>query len=121
MFLINAAYAQAAGGVAAGQFEYGQFLLPLLLLVVFYFFLIRPQQRKLKEHRAMVQALRRGDRVVTNGGLVGVVTKLVGEGEVQLEIAEGVRVRLVRSAVSEVLNKGTATDGDKPASEKEPG
>lgn len=102
--LISTAYAQAAGGGTAG-FDLVSLLPLVLIFVVFYFLLIRPQQKKAKEHRAMVQALRRGDRVVTSGGIVGQVTKVLNDAELQVEIAEGVRVRVVRTAVNEVLSK----------------
>lgn len=118
---ISTAYAQAAQP-APGFLDGGLVsLLPLVLIfVVFYFLLIRPQQKKVKEHRAMVQALRRGDRVVTSGGLVGTVTKVLNDSEVQVEIAEGVRVRMVRSAVSEVLAKSAPADRDDAEEEDAP-
>ena len=81
-------------------------LLPLvMILVVFYFLLIRPQQKRLKEHKAMVEALRRGDTVVTSGGFIGKVTK-VADDELTVELAPNVNVRLQRHAVSEVRGKG---------------
>jgi preprotein translocase subunit YajC len=67
-----------------------------------YFLLIRPQQKKLKEHQAMVEALRRGDQVVTQGGIIGKVTKVKEDGEVEVEIAEGVKVRVVRHTIAQV-------------------
>ncbi len=110
-------FAQAAGGGAGALTS----LLPLVLIfVVFYFLLIRPQQKKVKEHKAMVEALRRGDRVVTGGGLIGTVSKVINDGEVQVEIAEGVRVRIVRSMVQEVLSK-TEPVSDKSSAEKSSG
>ncbi|RDD61426.1 preprotein translocase subunit YajC [Ferruginivarius sediminum] len=102
--LISPAYAQAAGG-GQGGFDIVALLPLILIFVVFYFLLIRPQQKRMKEHRSMVQALRRGDRVVTAGGLIGTVTKVVNDNELQVEVAEGVRVRVVRSTVQEVLSK----------------
>lgn len=102
--LISTAYAQTATG-AGGGFDLISLAPLVLIFVVFYFLLIRPQQKKVKEHRALVQALRRGDRVVTSGGVIGQVTKVLSDTELQLEIAEGVRVRVVRSAVNEVLSK----------------
>jgi len=82
-------------------------MLPLILMfVVLYFVMIRPQMKKQKEHRAMIDALAKGDEVVTTGGLLGKVTKL-GDGFVSLEIANGVEVQLQRSAVVQVLPKGT--------------
>ena len=82
-------------------------LVPLLLVfLIMYFLLIRPQQRKVREHQAMVAALRRGDQVVTSGGIVGKVTKVKeGENEVEVEIAPGINVRVVRSTISSVLSK----------------
>src|SRR3546814_5765131 len=79
--LISTAYAQAAGGGMAG-FDLVSLLPLVLIFVVFYFLLIRPQQKKVKEHKAMVQALRHGDRVVTSGGIVGQVTKEIGRAHV---------------------------------------
>ena len=103
--LISPAFAQE-GGAAPGGPDLLTSLLPLVLIfVVFYFLLIRPQQKKMKEHRNMVANLRRGDRVVTGGGLVGVVTRVINDGEVQVEIADGVRVRVVRGTITSVLGK----------------
>lgn len=95
------AYAQAAGG-AAGAFT--SFVPLILIFAIMYFLLIRPQQKKAKDHRAMVAALRKGDQVVTQGGILGKVYK-VADGEVEVEIAEGVRVRVVRSTITQVLSK----------------
>jgi preprotein translocase subunit YajC len=82
-------------------------LLPLVLIVVImYFLVLRPQQQRVKTHQAMVKALRRGDTVVTNGGLVGKVTKVVDDDQIEVEISDGVRVRQMRSMVSEVRAKG---------------
>ncbi|MDU8945083.1 preprotein translocase subunit YajC [Ovoidimarina sediminis] len=98
------AYAQAAGGGAAA---FGSFIPLILIFAIMYFFLIRPQQKKVKEHQAMVAALRRGDQVVTQGGLIGKVTRVKEEAdnEVEVEIADGVKVRVVRSTISQVLSK----------------
>ena len=83
-----------------------QFLPLILIFGIMYFLLIRPQQKKLKEHQAMVAALRRGDQVVTQGGIVGKVTKVKDEeGEIEVEIAKGVNVKIVRSTIAQVLNK----------------
>jgi len=81
--------------------------IPLILIFgIMYFLLIRPQQKKLKEHQAMVAALRRGDQVITQGGLVGKVTKVKDESnEVEVEIASGVNVRVIRSTIATVMNK----------------
>ncbi|PCJ09402.1 MAG: preprotein translocase subunit YajC [Rhodobacteraceae bacterium] len=82
----------------------GQFLPLILIFGIMYMLLIRPQQKKMKEHKAMIAALRRGDQVVTQGGLIGKVSK-VKEGEVEVEIADGVKVRVVQSTIAQVLNK----------------
>ena len=101
--LISPAFAQDAGDAGAGGMLQ---LLPLVLIfVVFYFLLIRPQQKKMKAHRSMVDALKRGDKVVTGGGLLGTVTKAPEGGEVQVEIADGVRVKIMRHTIQEILTK----------------
>ncbi len=100
---ISPAYAQDAGGGGLGGIEA---LLPLVLIfVVFYFLLIRPQQKKMKQHKEMLGAIRRGDKVVTGGGIMGAVTKVGNDGDLTVEIAEGVRVRVQQSRVSSVLSK----------------
>lgn len=124
--LISPAYAQATG--LMDQSALVQFLPLVLIFVVFYFLLIRPQQKKTKDHRAMLEALRRGDRIVTGGGIVGTVNRVVNPEEVEVEIASGVRVRLVRSTIASVLAKPDPTaareaarDRDREATkEKEP-
>ncbi|WP_109468239.1 preprotein translocase subunit YajC [Albibacillus kandeliae] len=83
----------------------GQFLPLILIFAIMYFLLIRPQQKKVKEHQAMVEALRRGDLVVTQGGIIGKVSKVKEDGEVELEIAEGVKVRVVKSTIATVMSK----------------
>ena len=109
--LFSTAYAQAAGATAGGGFGgLEQMFLIIPIIAVFYFFMIRPQQKKMKDHRALIAGVRRGDRVVTGGGLIGQVTKVVSDSEVQIEIAEGVRVRVVRNTITEVLSKTTAAD-----------
>jgi len=106
--LISPAYAQAVGGAESAVIM--QIVPIVLIFAVFYFLLIRPQQKKVKQHRDMVAALRRGDRIVTAGGIIGTVAKVKNETELLVEIAEGVRVTLVRAQVSEVLSKtGPAT------------
>ncbi len=99
--LITPAYAQGAPG--GGDFFF-QILPFLLIFVIMYFMLIRPQQRRVKEHKEMVAALRRGDTVVTGGGLVGKVTK-VDDLEVEVQVAQGVKVKVVRSTITDVRNK----------------
>ena len=107
--LISPAYAQAAGG---GGSAFASFVPLILIFAIMYFLLIRPQQKKVKEHQAMVAALRRGDQVVTQGGLIGKVTKVKdGENEIEVEIAKGVLVRVVRSTVAQVMSKTEPADG----------
>ena len=113
--LISPAYAQAAGG--GGAFDIAAFLPLILIFAVFYFLLIRPQQKKVKQHRELVSNLRRNDRVVTAGGIIGTVSKVVNDAEVQVEIAEGVRVRVVRSQIIEVLAKPAPATRSKKESE----
>ncbi|MEM8580911.1 MAG: preprotein translocase subunit YajC [Pseudomonadota bacterium] len=96
------AYAQAAGG-AGGAFA--SFVPLILIFGIMYFLLIRPQQKKVKEHKAMVEALRRGDQVVTQGGVIGKVTKVVDDNEVKVEIASGTEVRVVRHTIQQVITK----------------
>src|SRR5215471_20542625 len=95
-----------------------------LILVVFYFFLIRPQQQKAKEHKTMLSALRRGDRVVTGGGIIGTIAKVVSDEEVLVEIAEGLTVRVLRSTITGVTAKtepvAAKGDKDKEKDEAEP-
>ena len=105
--LITPAFAQ--GSLFGGADSSGMItsLLPLILIVVImYFLVLRPQQQRVKQHQSMVKALRRGDTVVTNGGLVGKVTKVVDDDQIEVEISDGVRVRQMRSMVSEVRAKG---------------
>ncbi|CAO3406665.1 preprotein translocase subunit YajC [Azospirillum largimobile] len=119
---VSTAYAQTAAPAGGGGDMLVQFLPLILIFVVFYFLLIRPQQKKMKEHKAMLSAIRRGDRVVTGGGIIGVVTK-VADDELTVEIAENVRVRCLRSTVNLVLAKtepagksgGDATPAATPA------
>jgi preprotein translocase subunit YajC len=104
---ISTAYAQTAGaGDGAAGFGGMMQLLPIVaIFVVFYFLLIRPQQKKAKEHKALLSSVRRGDRVVTGGGIVGLVTKVVDEYHVQVEIAEGVKVKVVKSTIADIPSR----------------
>jgi preprotein translocase subunit YajC len=103
-WLIPSAYAQAAGGAQPNALVQ---LLPLVLIfVVFYFLLIRPQAKRAKEHKAMVAALAVGDEVVTSGGMLGKITE-TGDQFLTVEVAEGVRVKVQRHTVGTVLPKGT--------------
>lgn len=111
IFGISPAYAQDAGGTAAVVMQ----LLPLILIfVVFYFLLIRPQQKKMKEHREMLGQLKRGDRVVTAGGIVATITKVKeGSDEIEAEISPNVKVTVVRGTIGSVLRPEAANDQPK--------
>ena len=107
--LISPAFAQAAGGGFGGGM--GAFLPLILIFVVFYFLLIRPQQKKAKSHREMVSNVRRGDSVVTGGGIIGKVTKVMDE-RLQVEIADGVKVQVARGTIADVFTKGQPVKDD---------
>jgi len=116
---ISPAYAQAAGGDLGGLMG----MLPMfaLMFAVLYFMMIRPQQQRAKQHKAMLAALRRGDRIVTAGGIIGTVAKVVNDNEISVDIAENVRVRVVRSTITQVLAKTEPAAKSKeaePADEK---
>ena len=115
--LISTAYAQGAGGMM-DQSALLQFLPLVLIFVVFYFLLIRPQQQKQKTHRTMLDALRRGDRVVTGGGIIGTVNRVTGADEVEIDIAQNVRVRVLRSTISSVLAKPDPAAAREAANER---
>ena len=86
----------------------GQFIPLILIFVIFYFFLIRPQQKKVKEHKAMVESLKRGDKVVTSGGITGTVERLIDHDKVEVEIAENVKVEIVKSTgIQSLVNTNT--------------
>lgn len=90
---------------------FAQFVPLILIFAIMWFLLIRPQQKKLKEHQAMVAALRRGDQVITQGGLIGKVTKVKEAEEVEVEIADGVRVRVVKATIAQVVSKTEPAEG----------
>ncbi len=101
--LISPAYAQAAAGGSDFLIQ----LMPILLMfVIFYLLLLRPQQQRAKQHKEMVANIRRGDTVVTSGGIIGKVTKVKDDGEIEVEIAENTRVRVIKGTVAEVRVKG---------------
>jgi preprotein translocase subunit YajC len=103
---VSPAFAQAAGGAPGGG-ELITMIMPIaMIMVVFYFLLIRPQQRKMKEHQQLVSKVARGDTVVTSGGLIGKITKLTDDKEIQVEVGDNVRIRVLRNAISEVRAKG---------------
>jgi preprotein translocase subunit YajC len=120
---ISEAFAQTAGAAPQGDLlgSLGTFAPLVLIFIVFYFLMIRPQQKRAKEHQAVVRAAKRGDRIVTSGGILGVITKANdGDNDVEVEIAQGVKVRVVRTAISDVVNKNpeaAKTSKDKDAKE----
>jgi len=108
--LISPAYAQGIGGADGSMVMQ---LLPLVLIfAVFYFLLIRPQQKKMKDHKAMISAVRRNDKVVTAGGIFGKVTKVHDDDRITVEIADGVKVDVVSSTISNVISRGDAPAND---------
>lgn len=123
--LISEALAQSAGGGGGAGFGGLGGLLPIVLIfVVFWFLLIRPQQKRMKEHKSMVKALRRGDQVQTGGGIIGSVTKVIDDNIVQVEIAPDVKVKVARSSITSVLSRSdpvaanTSGDDDDSAPKK---
>ena len=103
--MITPAFAQ--GAPAGGSGDIILQLVPFLLIfVIMWFLIIRPQQRRAREHADMIKAVRRGDTVVTTGGIVGRVTKVTDDPEIEVEIADGVRVKLVRTMIADVRTKG---------------
>lgn len=100
--LVTPAYAQTGQG---GDL-FGVLLPFVLIFVIMYFLIIRPQRQRMKQHQEMVAGVRRGDTVVTSGGIIGKIVKVVDDNELQLEIAEGVRIKVVRGTISDVRTKG---------------
>jgi len=124
---ISTAWAQGAGTGTGGIFGSGglfgsiEGLLPLVLIFgVFYFLLIRPQQKRAKQHRDMLSSLRRGDRVITGGGIYGTVTKVVSDSEVVVQIAEAVKVRVARETITTVLAKTEPAKAEKADKAEKP-
>ncbi|HJW77106.1 MAG: preprotein translocase subunit YajC [Microvirga sp.] len=103
--MITPAFAQGLGGGGSGDLVL-QLVPFLLIFVIMYFLIIRPQQRRVKDHQELVKNVRRGDTIVTTGGIVGKVTKATDDPEIEVEIADGVRVKLVRTMISEVRTRG---------------
>ncbi|HEX3882749.1 MAG TPA: preprotein translocase subunit YajC [Stellaceae bacterium] len=118
--LISTAHAQGLTGLFDSSNAMVQFLPLVLIFVVFYFLLIRPQQKKQKEHRGMLTDLRRGDRVVTGGGIIGTVNRVVSAEEVEVDIATGTRVKIVRSTITSVLAKPDPAAAREAAKERRP-
>lgn len=110
--IISSAQAQEVASAAGGPSVLSGILPLILMLGVFYFLLIRPQQKKLKDHKDMVSALRRGDKIVTSGGIFGVIAK-VDEETVQVDIADEVRVKLDKNSISVVLTRSEPADSKK--------
>jgi preprotein translocase subunit YajC len=111
--LISPAYAQGAAG-GGGDMLFS--LLPFILIfVIMYFLILRPQQKRVKQHQEMVKNVRRGDTVVTSGGLIGKVTKLIDDDHLEVELSEGVRVRQMRQMISDVRAKGEPVKDDASA------
>lgn len=111
--LISPAFAQAGGGPAG--FDLISLMPLLLIFVVFYFLLIRPQQKKMKTHRDMIGALKRGDKVLTAGGIIGTIIKVEDDATLLVEIAREVRVRVARSTISDLVTKPQPVAKDQPA------
>ena len=108
--LITPAFAQAAGGDATSMITS---LLPFaLIFVIMYFLILRPQQKRVKDHAELVKNLRRGDTIITSGGLVGKVTKVVDDDQVEMEIADGIRIRQMRQMITAVRTKGEPAKDD---------
>jgi len=84
---------------------FAQFIPLILIFVIFYFFLIRPQQKKIKEHKSMVAALKRGDEIITSGGIIGKVEKIVGNDKIEVLIADNVKVEIIQSTVQGMINE----------------
>ncbi|CDI01483.1 MAG: preprotein translocase subunit YajC [Candidatus Competibacter denitrificans] len=105
-FLIQDAIAQQAGTASAGEMGLLNLLFPIILIGAFYFLLIRPQTKRAKEHKQMVDGLKKGDEIVTGGGVLARITD-VGENFVQLEIADGVQIKVQKQAVGSLMPKGT--------------
>lgn len=106
--LISPAYAQDAA--APGGFDPIFLIMMVAMFAVFWFLVIRPQQKRAKEHQNMLKAIKRGDQVVTNGGIIGRVARIEGDGVIMLEIADGVRVRCQQSMVADMFKKSEPRD-----------
>ena len=100
---VTPAFAQAAPGGAAGAFT--SFVPLILIFAIMYFLLIRPQQKKVKELKAMIEALRKGDQVLTQGGIIGKIHRVGDDGVLDIEIADGVKVKVMKHTIVQVMNK----------------
>ena len=88
--------------------SFAQFIPLILIFVIFYFFLIRPQQKRVKDHKAMVESLKRGDEVITSGGIIGVVDRVMEDDRIEVVIGEGTKVQIIRSTITSLLKKEEA-------------
>lgn len=113
--LITPAMAQAATSTETSLLL--QFLPFVLIFVIMYFLIIRPQQRRVREHQEMVKNLRRGDQVVTSGGMIAKITRVLDDNEVEVEVSEGVKVRMIRQTISEVRSKSEPVSDSDDSSE----
>ena len=104
--LIPAGHAQAAGAAPAAPSMMSTLLFPIILIAIMYFLMIRPQMKRQKEHRAMLEKLAKGDEVITNGGIAATVVN-IGESFITVEVADGVQLRVQKGAIANVLPKGT--------------
>ena len=111
--MISLAHAQTAGAAADPTGGFMQLLPMILMFVVLWFLMIRPQMKKAKEHKALLAGLAKGDEVVTQGGIVGKVTKAVDGEDLEVEIAQGTRVKIARSGVTDVRSKSTPVNDNK--------
>jgi preprotein translocase subunit YajC len=117
--MITPAFAQTAG--AAGGGDIMSFLFPMVVVFgIFYLLVFRPQQRKVKEHQDMVEAVKRGDTVVTAGGIIGKVVKVGSDNEIKVEIADGVQVRVLKSSLTEVRGRGEPVKAAEDSSGTQP-
>ena len=101
---VTPAYAQAAAPAAGGAAAFAQFVPLILVFLIMYFLIMRPQQKKMRLHREMIAALKKGDNVITQGGIIGKVVGVRDE-EIEVEIAQGVRIRVVRATIAQVVNR----------------
>ena len=104
--MITPAFAQAAAPAAGGSDILMSMIPFILIFIIMWFLIIRPQQKRVKDHREMISNVRRGDSIVTSGGIVAKVTKVIDDTEVEAEIADGVKVRMVKSMITDVRAKG---------------
>ena len=102
---VTAAYAQTAGATGGAGGAIASFLPLVLIFGIMYFLLIRPQQKKMKDQKAMIEAVRRGDQVLTGGGIIGKITKVGDDGVLEVEIADGVKVKIAKHTIASVMSK----------------